>query len=71
VQKLQSVIEENLPFTTGIGIAIAIPQSVQTQKVVFNTLVYSVYGYCNSSTMKEVDWSCIIMVVFCCFLVLR
>jgi hypothetical protein len=45
VQKLQSIIEENLPFTTGIGIAIAIPQSVQTQKVVFNTLVYSVYGF--------------------------
>jgi hypothetical protein len=32
--------------------AIAIPQSVQTQKVVINTLVYLVYGYYNSSTMK-------------------
>jgi hypothetical protein len=38
-----------------IGIAIAIPQSVQTQKVVINTRVYLVYGYYNSSTMKEVD----------------
>jgi hypothetical protein len=39
-----------------IGVAIAIPQSVQTQKVVINTLVYLVYdGYYNSSTMKEVD----------------
>jgi hypothetical protein len=38
-----------------IGIAIAIPQSVQMQKVVINTLVYLVYGYYNSSTMEEVD----------------
>jgi hypothetical protein len=37
------------------GIVLAIPQSVQTQKIVINTLVYLVYGYYNSSTMKEVD----------------
>jgi hypothetical protein len=38
-----------------IGIATAIPQSVQAQKVLINTLVYLVYDYYNSSAMKEVD----------------
>jgi hypothetical protein len=38
-----------------IDTAMAISQSVQTQKVVINTLVYLVYGYYNSSTMKEED----------------
>jgi hypothetical protein len=41
--------------TRPLELLLAIPQSVQTQKVVINTLVYLVYGYYNSSTMKEVD----------------
>jgi hypothetical protein len=38
-----------------LELLLAIPQSVQTQNVVINTLVYLVYGYYNSSAMKEVD----------------
>jgi hypothetical protein len=34
---------------------LAIPQSVQTQKVDINTLVYLVYGYYNSSTKKGLN----------------
>ena len=48
-----------LSVDISIDIAIAISQSVQTQKVVINTLVYLVYGYYNSSTIKDRDRACI------------
>ena len=32
---------------------------VQTQKVVINTLVYLVYDYYNSSTIKEIEIVCL------------
>ena len=52
-------------------IAIAISQSVQMQKVVINTLVYLVYGYYNSSTIKDRDRAFLVILVVCCLLVLR
>jgi hypothetical protein len=54
---------------TSIDTAITIPQSVHTQKVVTNTLVYLVYSYYNLSTMKERDQAFLVILVFCCFLV--
>ena len=46
-----------LSVDISIDIAIAIPKSAQTQKVVINTLVYLVYGYYNSSTIKDKPFS--------------
>jgi hypothetical protein len=66
-----SYVDISIDIAIAIAIAIAIPQSVQTQKVVTNSLVYLVYGYYNSSTMKEVERAFLVILVFCCFLVLR
>ena len=60
-----------LSIDISIDIAIAIPQSVQTQKVVINTLVYLVYGYYNPSTIEERDGAFLVILVVCCLLVLR
>ena len=52
-----------LSVDISIDIAIAISQSVQTQKVVINTLVYLVYGYYNSSTIKVRDGAFLVILV--------
>ena len=44
-----------LSVDISIDIAIAIPQSVQTQKVVINTLVYLVYGYYKDSLFLVIE----------------
>ena len=60
-----------LSVDISIDIAIAIPQSTQTQKVVINTLVYLVYGYYNLLTKKDKGRASLVILVVCCLLVLR